>query len=73
MSDNQEEKLKKLYNVSVMIGPDDARGLFQASEGDVFVSSKTAYRYERESWHDLEVDTDWLVDTLRAYRRPNDV
>lgn len=64
---------QKLCKAPLVVGPDHAKDLFDPSDGDVFVSPETAYRCEGGEWVDLDVDTDWIIETIMAYHYPNNV
>jgi len=68
--DPEENELEKIAQVTLIVGPDHARDLGQPQEGDMFVSPETVYRFENSRWEDLDVDTSWLIDHLKAYALP---
>lgn len=68
--DPDEQELEKIAQVTLMVGPDYARDLGQPQEGDMFVSPETVYRFENGRWEDLDVDTTWLINHLKAYALP---
>jgi len=68
--ERDEEELDKIVNATLVVGPGYARDLGQPQEGDMFVTPETVYRFENGRWNDLEVDTSWLIDHLKAYELP---
>jgi hypothetical protein len=65
--DESDGELDKIVNVTLMCGPEYARDLGVPDEGDMFVTENTVYRYQDGQWQDLDVDTSWLIDHIKAY------